>query len=313
MPAISSAWKRCWRASDRASRPSRTAGGPGQRRCRRARPSLPDQTATYRSIESLIQHFELIMPNRQWETPIDEIYGCTESPNGELGFYIVADGTGTRVSRPHAAAVVHPLCHVSAVDRRTHAERRGGGAGEFEHYRGGIGSVTKLSRKRLWAVMMGVLSDEIRRKINGLSAALSQQAGGDVAGLAHRPGRAALCAAGSHSRNCRHARPQPGGSSRHDELLWLLSRRGSTSSAKRAFGSAAVWPACCAAARSYWRTCARRLGVQPGETTADGKITLEFAECIGACEGAPCVLIDDEARMNVRPREVDKLLTKLRN
>lgn len=54
----------------------------------------PDQLATYRSIEGLIQHFELIMTNRLWQTPHDEVYGATESPNGELGFYIVADGTG---------------------------------------------------------------------------------------------------------------------------------------------------------------------------------------------------------------------------
>jgi len=56
---------------------------------------LPDQTAVYRSIESLIQQFELIMPNRQWQTPVDEVYGAIESPNGELGFYVVGDGTGT--------------------------------------------------------------------------------------------------------------------------------------------------------------------------------------------------------------------------
>jgi NADH-quinone oxidoreductase subunit D len=55
---------------------------------------LPDQTAVYRSIEGLIQHFELIMTNRQWQTPVDEVYGANESPNGELGFYIVGDGSG---------------------------------------------------------------------------------------------------------------------------------------------------------------------------------------------------------------------------
>jgi NADH-quinone oxidoreductase subunit D len=55
---------------------------------------LPNQSAVYRSIEGLIQHFELIMTNRQWETPIEEVYGATESPNGELGFYVVADGSG---------------------------------------------------------------------------------------------------------------------------------------------------------------------------------------------------------------------------
>src|SRR5438046_5572575 len=55
---------------------------------------IPDKSATYRSIEGLIQHFELIMTNRQWPTPHDEIYGANETANGELGFYIVADGSG---------------------------------------------------------------------------------------------------------------------------------------------------------------------------------------------------------------------------
>jgi NADH-quinone oxidoreductase subunit D len=56
---------------------------------------LPNQLAVYRSIEGLIQHFELIMTNRQWHAPTDEVYAATEAPNGELGFYVVADGTGT--------------------------------------------------------------------------------------------------------------------------------------------------------------------------------------------------------------------------
>ncbi len=56
---------------------------------------LPNQLAVYRSIEGLIQHFELIMTNRQFKTPVDEVYGATESPNGELGYYIVADGSAT--------------------------------------------------------------------------------------------------------------------------------------------------------------------------------------------------------------------------
>jgi NADH-quinone oxidoreductase subunit D len=54
---------------------------------------MPPKEATWRSIEGLIQHFELIMTNRGFMTPVDEVYGATESPNGELGFYIVADGT----------------------------------------------------------------------------------------------------------------------------------------------------------------------------------------------------------------------------
>jgi NADH-quinone oxidoreductase subunit E len=59
-------------------------------------------------------------------------------------------------------------------------------------------------------------------------------------------------------------------------------------------------------------TICDKLHVRPGETTADGKITVEFAECIGACEGAPALLIDDEARMKVSGDAVDQLLQELR-
>jgi NADH-quinone oxidoreductase subunit D len=55
---------------------------------------IPEKSATYRSIEGLIQHFELFMTNRRWTTPVDEVYGATETANGELGFYVVADGSG---------------------------------------------------------------------------------------------------------------------------------------------------------------------------------------------------------------------------
>ena len=55
-----------------------------------------------------------------------------------------------------------------------------------------------------------------------------------------------------------------------------------------------------------------RLNVRPGQTSADGKITVEFAECIGVCEGAPAVLIDDAGRANVTPDKVEGLLAELR-
>jgi NADH-quinone oxidoreductase subunit D len=55
---------------------------------------IPDKTATYRSIEGLIQHFELFMWNRRWDTPVNEVYGASETANGELGFYLVANDEG---------------------------------------------------------------------------------------------------------------------------------------------------------------------------------------------------------------------------
>ena len=57
----------------------------------------------------------------------------------------------------------------------------------------------------------------------------------------------------------------------------------------------------------------QKLHVKPGGTSADGKITVEFAECIGVCEGAPAVLIDDVGRGNVTRDKVDALIDELRN
>lgn len=54
---------------------------------------IPPKGDVYGSIEATIQHFEIFMTNRGWDTPVGEAYGAIESPNGELGFYIVADGT----------------------------------------------------------------------------------------------------------------------------------------------------------------------------------------------------------------------------
>ncbi len=54
-----------------------------------------------------------------------------------------------------------------------------------------------------------------------------------------------------------------------------------------------------------------KLGVRCGERTADGKITLEFAECFGACDGAPAVLLNDKHVMDVTPEKADKLFEEL--
>lgn len=72
---------------------------------------LPSQMSVYRSIEGLIHHFELIMKNRQWHPPVDEVYGAIESSNGELGFYVVSDGNGTAYrARTRPPCFIHFAC-----------------------------------------------------------------------------------------------------------------------------------------------------------------------------------------------------------
>jgi NADH-quinone oxidoreductase subunit E len=52
----------------------------------------------------------------------------------------------------------------------------------------------------------------------------------------------------------------------------------------------------------------QKLGVHVGDTSPDGRVTLEFAECLGACEGAPCMLVNDECHMNVTEDSALKLI-----
>ncbi|MBA4064235.1 MAG: NAD(P)H-dependent oxidoreductase subunit E [Isosphaera sp.] len=58
--------------------------------------------------------------------------------------------------------------------------------------------------------------------------------------------------------------------------------------------------------------CEAKLGVHCGQTTPDGAVTLEFAECIGACDGAPACLRDDVHVMDVTPEKADELIQELR-
>jgi len=79
--------------------------------------TIPDKSSTYRSIEGLIQHFELFMWNRRFPTPIEEVYGANETANGELGFYIVADGGGKAFrARTRPPSFIHFACFPHLIE-----------------------------------------------------------------------------------------------------------------------------------------------------------------------------------------------------
>ena len=54
-----------------------------------------------------------------------------------------------------------------------------------------------------------------------------------------------------------------------------------------------------------------RLGIKMGSTTADGKITLERAECQAACTEAPCLQVNYRYRYRVTPAQLDSLIDDL--
>jgi NADH-quinone oxidoreductase subunit D len=61
--------------------------------CDDPRVVLPAKGDVYTTIEATIQHFKLIMEGAR--VPKGEVYSYTEGGNGELGYYLVSDGTGT--------------------------------------------------------------------------------------------------------------------------------------------------------------------------------------------------------------------------
>ena len=56
----------------------------------------------------------------------------------------------------------------------------------------------------------------------------------------------------------------------------------------------------------------RRLGIEVGQTTADGRFTLQSVECLCACEAAPMAQVDDRYELNLTPDKVDRILEGLR-
>jgi len=53
------------------------------------------------------------------------------------------------------------------------------------------------------------------------------------------------------------------------------------------------------------------LGIEPGQTTSDGLITLEVCRCVGACSQAPVVVVDDLTHGRVKPSQFAKILTDI--
>ena len=72
---------------------------------------FPEKSDVYTTIEATIAHFKLVMEGLR--TPKGEVYSFTEGGNGELGFHIVSDGSGT----PYRVRVRPPCWYNLAASR----------------------------------------------------------------------------------------------------------------------------------------------------------------------------------------------------
>jgi NADH-quinone oxidoreductase subunit E len=57
-----------------------------------------------------------------------------------------------------------------------------------------------------------------------------------------------------------------------------------------------------------------KLGVKAhsGDHTEDGEFSIDTGECLGLCEQAPCILVDDKRYGDVTPEMVDQIIQELR-
>jgi len=52
----------------------------------------------------------------------------------------------------------------------------------------------------------------------------------------------------------------------------------------------------------------REIGIRPGETTPDGKFSFELTNCIGACDEAPAMMINNEVYTDLTPDKISQIL-----
>ena len=57
--------------------------------------------------------------------------------------------------------------------------------------------------------------------------------------------------------------------------------------------------------------CTKKLGINPGETTEDGRFTISLVECLGSCGTAPMFQIGFDFHENLTPEKVDSILDSL--
>ncbi len=52
----------------------------------------------------------------------------------------------------------------------------------------------------------------------------------------------------------------------------------------------------------------REIGIKPGETTSDGKFSFQLTNCIGACDEAPAMMINNDVYTDLTPNKISQTL-----
>jgi NADH-quinone oxidoreductase subunit E len=64
--------------------------------------------------------------------------------------------------------------------------------------------------------------------------------------------------------------------------------------------------------REVWEALRRELQIEPGETSRDGRFTLELTSCLGLCSVGPVIVVDGDVYGNLTPESVPEILSRYR-
>ncbi len=60
--------------------------------------------------------------------------------------------------------------------------------------------------------------------------------------------------------------------------------------------------------RTIIENVAREIGIKPGETTPDGKFSFQLTNCIGACDEAPAMMVNNDVHVALTPSKISQIL-----
>ena len=252
---------------------------------------LPDREKMKTQMEALIYHFKIITEG--FAVPAGEVYQAVESPRGEMGYYIVSDGTA-KPYRVHMRAACLANLQTLRQDVRGRADCGRGGGDWIHRYCAGRNRSVKFSEEFEARFAEMVTHYPTKRSALVPTLLYAQDEIGFLSDevIAELAGRLDLTEL---------------------EVRNVISYYSMLTTKPRGKFNVQVCTNISCLVRGgeeILQHCAKKLGIGHKGTTPDGLFTLEEVECIGACSWAPAAQVNYDFHENLTTDKMDRVLNE---
>ena len=239
---------------------------------------LPDREKMKTQMEALIYHFKIVTEG--FRVPEGEVYQVIESPRGEVGYYVVSDGTTQALSRARAQAQFRQSAG-GAEDGGRHADR---GRDRVDGQHG-------FRAWETWTDNAMTFSPELEAAFAKLlnSYPPGRQRSAVIPMLLYAQDEIGSCHRELIEEVARRVRRDP---LQVDEVIGYYSMLHRKPLGKYHVQICTNISCLLLGGEELWEHACQKLGVGHKEVTADGQISLEEVECIGACSWAPAIQVN---------------------